>query len=111
MAWAGTGLIWTLSGGILSWCTFSQAAGQPERLVKADFSFAQISDSHIGFNNVPNTDVIGTFQRGVARISALSYLRRFGSVQGLRSADPGDIAAAVGPITARAVAEYLKHTA
>jgi hypothetical protein len=34
-------------------------------------------------------------------------LRRFGSVKGLRGADPQDIVAAVGPTTAQAVAEYL----
>jgi excinuclease ABC subunit C len=48
---------------------------------------------------------------GVGPARARLLLRRFGSVQGLRGADPGEIAAAVGPATARAVAEYLHHTA
>ncbi len=48
---------------------------------------------------------------GVGPARARLLLRRFGSVQGLRGADPGEIAAAVGPVTARAVAEFLRHTA
>ena len=44
---------------------------------------------------------------GVGPARARLLLRRFGSVQGLRGADPKDIAAAVGPVTAKAVAAYL----
>jgi excinuclease ABC subunit C len=48
---------------------------------------------------------------GIGPARARLLLRRFGSVQGLRGAEPGEIEAAVGPATARAVAEYLRHTA
>jgi excinuclease ABC subunit C len=44
---------------------------------------------------------------GVGPARARLLLRRFGSVQGLRGADPKDIAAAVGPATAKAVTAYL----
>ncbi len=44
---------------------------------------------------------------GVGPIRARLLLRRFGSVRGLQGADPREIEAAVGPSTARAVAEYL----
>jgi excinuclease ABC subunit C len=44
---------------------------------------------------------------GVGPARARLLLRKFGSVQGLRGADPKDIAAAVGPVTAKAVAAYL----
>ncbi len=44
---------------------------------------------------------------GVGPARARLLLRRFGSVKGLRGADPAEIAAAVGPTTARAVADYL----
>src|SRR5881296_3214894 len=71
MAWAGTGLIWTLSSGILSSCTFGQAAERLAGKASPDFTFAQVSDSHVGFNNVPNTDVVGTFQQAVAKVKAL----------------------------------------
>jgi excinuclease ABC subunit C len=48
---------------------------------------------------------------GVGPARARLLLRRFGSVQGLRGAAPGEIAAAVGPVTARAVADFLRNTA
>ena len=46
---------------------------------------------------------------GVGPVRARLLLRRFGSVKGLRGADPREIAEAVGPTTARAVAAYLAH--
>ena len=44
---------------------------------------------------------------GVGPVRARALLRRFGSVKALQGADPQDIEAAVGPSTAKAVAEYL----
>ncbi len=46
---------------------------------------------------------------GVGPTRARILLRRFGSLAGLAAADPKDVAVAVGPATARAVAEYLQH--
>jgi|HubBroStandDraft_1064217.scaffolds.fasta_scaffold244901_1 Icc protein len=65
MAWAGAGLVWAMKGGILSARAFGEAA------TDADFSFVQVSDSHIGFHRGVYTDVIGTFQTAVERINAL----------------------------------------
>ena len=36
-----------------------------------DFSFVQISDSHIGFNKPANTDVVATLRQAIAKINAL----------------------------------------
>src|SRR5260221_14578693 len=36
-----------------------------------DFSFNQISDSHIGFNKDANPDVVGTLKQAVAKIKSL----------------------------------------
>jgi 3',5'-cyclic AMP phosphodiesterase CpdA len=68
MAWVGTGLAWTVSGGVLSSRAFGAASDQKE---KGDFSFVQISDSHIGFAKPPNTDVVATLKLAVAKINAL----------------------------------------
>jgi 3',5'-cyclic-AMP phosphodiesterase len=69
MAWAGTGLIWTFSGGI----PVSRAFGEPSRPGKpSGFSFVQISDSHIGFSKPANADVTATLQTALARIDAAS---------------------------------------
>src|SRR6202035_4848105 len=49
MAWAGTGLVWTMSGGVPVSRAFAKDYGKKADK-GGDFSFVQISDSHIGFN-------------------------------------------------------------
>src|SRR4029078_1778140 len=68
MAWVGTGLIWTVSGGVPSGRLFGQS---PKETAHGEFSFVQISDSHIGFSKAPNQDVVGTLKEAIARINAL----------------------------------------
>src|SRR5579862_6946005 len=71
MAWAGTGMLWTVSGGLLGSSLLASRAGAAE-VGKGAFSFVQISDSHIGFNREGvNTDVAGTLKEAIARINAL----------------------------------------
>ena len=72
MAWVGTGVLLTVSGGILSSRTLAHAASaQPP---EGDFSFVQISDSHIGFAAEPNKDVTATLQQAIARINVLALI-------------------------------------
>src|SRR5580693_1639130 len=71
MAWAGTGLVWTVSGGILG-C--QQATRGTVPAVEGGFTFAQISDSHIGFSKEPNKHVTATFQRAVELINGMAYI-------------------------------------
>ena len=67
MAWAGTGLVWTFAGGV----PVSHALGRAPRADSpSDFSFVQISDSHIGFNKPANTDVTATLQAALDKINA-----------------------------------------
>ena len=66
MAWAGAGVVWTMKNGILQ----SRALGA-DMPMSGDFSFVQVSDSHIGFNKGAYSDVVGTFQLAVSRINAL----------------------------------------
>jgi 3',5'-cyclic-AMP phosphodiesterase len=68
MAWVGTGVIWSLSGGILTSCGLNQAKAQAQ----SDFSFIQISDSHIGFKNEPNQDVTATLQQAIGKVNSLT---------------------------------------
>ncbi len=70
MAWAGTGLVWTMSGGIPVSRAFAAGGGKSAGK-GADFSFVQISDSHIGFNKPANPDVTATLQTAINRINAL----------------------------------------
>jgi 3',5'-cyclic AMP phosphodiesterase CpdA len=71
MAWAGTGMLWTVSGGLAGSKLLSSRAVAAET-TKGNFSFVQISDSHIGFNKEGvNTDVAATLKQAIARINAL----------------------------------------
>ena len=71
MAWAGTGALCVIKGGVLS----SYALGARDNMHAADMmgelSFVQISDSHMGFNKPANTNVVATLQAAVSKINAL----------------------------------------
>ena len=69
MAWAGTGIIWSFAGGIPVSRVFA-ATKDAAPLRASDFSFIQISDSHIGFSKAANPDVTGTLKKTVDRILA-----------------------------------------
>jgi 3',5'-cyclic-AMP phosphodiesterase len=69
MAWAGTGVLWTLSGGLPQAMGLSKAlAAEP---VAAPFTFLQISDSHVGFNKPANSDALATLRQAIDRIKLL----------------------------------------
>jgi len=72
MAWAGTGLVWTMSGGIPMSRAFAKTADRSAGK-NGDFSFVQISDSHIGFNKPANPDVTATLQTAINKINAMSH--------------------------------------
>ncbi|HEY5070589.1 MAG TPA: metallophosphoesterase [Caulobacteraceae bacterium] len=69
MAWAGTGVLWTISGGLAQSVLIgdAQAATRPAGAL----SFAQISDTHVGFDKAAHPDAIGTTRAAIARIKAL----------------------------------------
>jgi 3',5'-cyclic-AMP phosphodiesterase len=67
MAWAGTGVLWSIAGGVPT----SRALGQSLSGRQGELSFVQISDSHIGFNKPANPDVAGTLQATVDKINAI----------------------------------------
>ena len=74
MTWIGAGLIWTISGGIPA----SRLLGASRReSADSDFSFVQISDSHIGFSKPANPDVTATLQAAVDKINGLSAKPEF----------------------------------
>src|SRR5690349_6937234 len=58
MAWAGTGALFVLKGGVLESFAMSKMGQYDEKKLKGELSFVQISDSHIGFNKPANTDVL-----------------------------------------------------
>ncbi len=76
MAWVGTGVLWTMAGGTLSSRVLADGDDKA-KAEKGDFSFVQLSDSHIGFNKPPNTDVVSTLKIAIDRINALPVAPAF----------------------------------
>jgi 3',5'-cyclic AMP phosphodiesterase CpdA len=68
MAWAGTGVLWTIGAGMASSRAFGQKTPATDN---GGFTFVQISDSHMGFNKPANTDVTATLQAAVDKINTL----------------------------------------
>ena len=66
MLWAGTGVVWTVTGGVPS----SRLVGSA-RAAEGGFSFVQISDSHIGFEKPANPDARGTLNAAIDKVVAM----------------------------------------
>ena len=71
MAWAGTGVLWTMGGGVLSSRLLGAHEMHSHHPVDGEFNFVQISDSHIGFNKEANKDVTATLVKAVQGINEL----------------------------------------
>lgn len=101
MAWAGTGMLWSVSGGTLASVLLPARAGAAEtagQAAPATFTFAQISDSHIGFiNEAINQDVSATLQEAITRINALpeppDFILHTGDLTHLAAAEEFDLLA------------------
>lgn len=76
MAWAGTGLVWTFSGGVPVSRAFAKAHNHVAN-PGGGLSFVQISDSHMGFNKAANPDVAATLQAAVDKINGLKVQPEF----------------------------------
>jgi 3',5'-cyclic AMP phosphodiesterase CpdA len=71
MAWAGTGTLCLIQGGVLKSFALSEVANMDQSKMKGDLSFVQISDSHIGFDKAANPDVTATLREAIAKINGL----------------------------------------
>src|ERR1700732_3050592 len=68
MTWVGTGVLWTISGGV------PHSLGIMGEAMAADakgLTFLQISDSHMGFDKAANPNARGTLEEAVGKIIAL----------------------------------------
>ena len=78
MAWAGAGVLWTLSSGILSSRALGEVmsgkkpGGGSGSYGKDGLHFVQISDTHIGFDKDANPDPVETAREAIAKINALA---------------------------------------
>ena len=98
MAWAGTGVMYALKAGVLTSVPVGPdgvEAAQMSKMKGVDFSFIQISDSHIGFNKEANPDVTATLQVAVDRINSSQtpdFLLHTGDISQLSKASEFDTA-------------------
>jgi len=67
-AWAGTGIVWAMVGGVPKAFAMDEAS---KLQASGTFHFVQISDTHIGFNKEANPEPIKTLQIAMDRINAL----------------------------------------
>ena len=68
MTWAGTGVLWTVVGGIpTSLGLLGSAHAEPA----SQFTFMQISDSHIGFDKAANPHAIDTLAEAIGQVRAM----------------------------------------
>ena len=68
MTWVGTGVLWTISGGVPhSLGLIDEAMAQGAR----GLTFLQISDSHVGFDKPANPNALGTLEEAIAKVNAL----------------------------------------
>lgn len=78
MAWAGTGALCFMQGGVLKSLALPRQYGTKiESPSAGELSFVQISDSHMGFNKPANPDVIATLKAAVDKINALPQQPEF----------------------------------
>jgi Icc protein len=75
MAWAGTGALCVIQGGVLK--SYSLSNPFDKRHARGELSFIQISDSHMGFNKPANPDVVATLKAAVDKINALPVAPEF----------------------------------
>ena len=68
MTWVGTGVLWTISGGV------PHSLGLIDQAIAKEASgltFLQISDSHMGFDKPANPNAKGTLEEAIERIKAI----------------------------------------
>ncbi len=73
MTWAGTGVLWTVAGGVprsLGLVGEAQAQGAGPQSARA-LTFLQISDSHVGFDKPANPNALGTLEEAINKVKAL----------------------------------------
>jgi Icc protein len=66
MLWAGTGVVWTVAGGVPASRLIGSALA-----AEGSFSFVQLSDSHIGFAKPANPDARATLDAAIDKVLAI----------------------------------------
>lgn len=70
MTWAGTGVLWTITGGVPRSLGIIDSA-QAATAAAPGMTFLQISDSHVGFDKPANPNALGTLEEAINKINAM----------------------------------------
>ncbi|MGZ5907929.1 MAG: metallophosphoesterase family protein, partial [Reyranella sp.] len=93
MIWAGTGIIWTLSGGVPKSLNLLDEA-QAAEAVASNFTFLQLSDSHVGFDKEAKVTAIDTLNEAIGKVKAMpikpSFMLHTGDITHLSKPDQFD---------------------
>src|ERR1700746_1882776 len=68
MTWCGTGVLWTVAGGVPHSLGIM---GEAQAADAKGLTFLQISDSHVGFDKPANPNALGTLEEAIAKVNAL----------------------------------------
>jgi 3',5'-cyclic AMP phosphodiesterase CpdA len=87
MTWVGTGVLWTIAGGVPHSLGIMGEAVAKEA---SGLTFLQISDSHVGFDKPANPNALGTLEEAIAKVNALpakpSFIIHTGDISHLSTA-------------------------
>ena len=93
MTWAGTGVLWTLAGGVPRSLGIVGSAQAAEASASA-LTFLQISDSHVGFDKAANPHALATLEEAIGKIKTLpakpSFMIHTGDITHLSKASEFD---------------------
>ncbi len=91
MTWVGTGVLWTISGGVPRSLGLVDAANAAEA---EGLTFLQISDSHVGFDKPANPNALGTLEEAINKVIAMpkkpSFMIHTGDISHLSKASEFD---------------------
>lgn len=68
MTWAGTGVLWTVAGGVPHSLGL---VGEARAQAATGLTFLQISDSHVGFDKPANPNAAGTLEEAIDKVKAM----------------------------------------
>ncbi len=76
MVWAGTGVLWTVAGGVPRSLSLLDAA-QAAEASQGAMTFLQISDSHVGFDKEAEVTAVDTLTEAIDKVKALEVKPAF----------------------------------
>ena len=95
MAWAGTGILWAVSGGVPRRLGPIGSASATA-LIGNELTFVQISDTHLGFHQPANPNPAATLGEAIAKIKAMpvqpAFLVHTGDISHLSKEEEWDAA-------------------